>query len=124
MAASTTPRFGNPPSNDNTGRQITQRYLNPVYAASIALNITEKETTVAFQTLTGALALSVVTTNSFLGDILTCLFLSDGTGRTITFGAGFAVSAATLALTASKKGSITFMFDGVHFVEQGRCIGI
>lgn len=124
MAASTTPRFGNPPNNDNSGRTISQRFLSPVYAASIALNPTEKETTVVVGTLTGNLALSAIVTNSFAADELTVLFTSDASIRTITFGAGFSVSVATLATVASKKASITFTFDGALYVETGRCIGI
>jgi hypothetical protein len=49
------------------------------------------------------------------------LFLADGTGRTVTFGTGFAPS-ATLAITASKHASASFVFNGALWMETGRAI--
>lgn len=121
---STTPRFGVGVNQDNTGRVETLGYQNPAYAASIALKLNSFVTLIVFQTLTGALSLTAEVARPFAGDELQLLFVSDGTGRTITFSTGFTVSAATLALTASKKGSIRFCFDGATWVETGRCVGI
>lgn len=106
---------------DNTGRIITNDYQTPAYAASIALKLGAARTTVKVATLTGALSLTAETTRPMIGDELTVLFLADGTGRTVTFSTGFAPS-ATLAITASKRASATFTFDGAAWVETGRAI--
>lgn len=48
--------------------------------------------------------------------IITC----DGTPRTITWGTGCVVTAATFVLTASKKHSVVFRHDGTTYVECSR----
>lgn len=113
-------------NQDNTARQDTKDYKTPAYAATINL-VTRQKTTV-FQpgTLTGALTLNVgvggATSAPFVDDVLKCIFLSDGTGRTVTLGTGLVGTAATLALTASKKGYLEFVFDGVAWIETSRSV--
>jgi hypothetical protein len=113
------------PGQDITERQSTIDYKSPAYAATINLVPTKKRTVVQPGVLTGALTLNIgvgsTTAPPFIGDELTVMFLADATGRTVTFGTGTAISAATLVLGVSKRGSITFVFDGVAWVETGRC---
>jgi hypothetical protein len=120
---STTARYplGTARNNDNTLRIATAQYQAPAYAASIALKLSEALNVVQPGTLTGALSLTAETTRPQIGDTLVCLFLSDGTGRVVTFSTGFA-TVGTLTLVASKRGSASFMFDGVAWVETGRAI--
>lgn len=109
------------PNEDNTARIITTQYQAPAYAATIALKLKEAFNIVQPATLTGALTMTAETSRPLIGDQLVVLFLADGTGRTVTFGSGFAPS-ATLAITASKRASASFVFDGAAWVETGRAI--
>jgi hypothetical protein len=122
-----TPRFSGSASKDNTSRLEATDYQAPAYAASIAITTRQgfAKTIVKVATLTGALTLTAglgsATTDPQIGDELQILLAGDATGRTVTFSTGLTVSAATLVLAAgSKKGYISFMFDGATWVEQGR----
>jgi len=103
-------------------------FQTPAYAASIAIatKMAVKDTVVRVGTLTGNLSLTIgvgsSTTHPYAGDTITCLFLADGSNRTVTFSTGFTPS-ATLVVTASKRASASFMFDGTSWVETGRAIG-
>lgn len=114
-------RFTPGANQDNTLRTVTQDYLNPVYAASIALKPVQAYTLVNFQQLTGALGLTADTTQPYVGDELEMLFSADTTNRVITFGTGF-TSAGTLTVTASKYASAKFIFNGTIWVERSRAI--
>lgn len=122
----TTPRFIPAANQDNTGRVDTNDYKNPVYAATISLTCRQKRTIFQPGQLTGALTLNVgvgtSTTAPFVGDELRCIFAGDASARTVTFGTGLTVSAATLALSAGKKGYIEFTFDGTAWIEVCRVI--
>jgi hypothetical protein len=116
-------------NKDNTARVLTQDYQTPTYAASITLALKASTTKVKIA-LVGALTLNanvqtVVTAGNvpppFVGDTLVLAFTVDASNRIVTFGTGFD-SAGTLTLTASKKGSAMFMFDGGSWVEIARTI--
>lgn len=124
---STLPRFSGAVNVDNTGNRLTHDYQAPAYAATINVAVAKAKTLVKVGQLTGALTVNIgVATQAdatppFVGDEVTFLFTVDGTNRTVTFGTGFSPS-ATLALTASKKGSASFRYDGATFVETGRAV--
>lgn len=118
-----TARFTPGANQDNTLRAVRQDYQNPVYAASIVLKQTTEYTLVNFQPLTGALALSSDITAPYIGDQLELIFNSTP-GATITYGAGFSVTAATQIIAAAKKGSAKFIFDGATWVERARAVTV
>lgn len=121
---STTPRYSliTARNEDNTGRVVTNEYQAIAYAASVALKLQSANTVCKFAQLTGAMTITAETTRPQIGDELTLLFNADGTARTVTFSTGLSPSAATLVVAISKQASITFMFDGVSWVETGRAI--
>lgn len=119
----TTSRFPSDVSIDNTDRVLDNLYLNPAYAASLAVAPRVSNTLVQVQTLTGALAVTVGVGSStkppFVGDNLRFLLVSDGTTRTVTFSTGF-VANGTLAVTTAKFSTIAFIFNGTAWQETGR----
>lgn len=125
---STTVRLGVGNSQDNTGRSLLFDWQEVAYAASVAITTKQgvSNTTVRVAQATGALSLTVgvgsATTDPQVGDELTIMASSDGTGRVITFSTGFA-PAGTLTMIASKKASAKFKFDGVAWIEFCRSIG-
>lgn len=121
MAASTTPRFGTTPGDDNTGRVLSLDLKRPAYAATVNLKPNASKTFAFFATLTGAITINVDTSRAFAGDQLVIVLASDGTSRTATFGTG-TKSVGTIAPAISKKATTTFVFDGTDWVETGRGI--
>ena len=115
------PRFGITPNDDNTGRVITYSYYNPAYAATLLVAPNDSSTSYIVQELTGALTINASLGTALPLDVITFLFNADTSNRVVTFGTGFS-SAGTLTVTASKKGSASFVFDGVSFVERSRAI--
>ena len=86
----------------------------PVYAAAIIATITDRFTIINPATLTGALALSLSINEGIkAGARILVIALSDGTARTITFGAGF--TSPTLAGVISKTKTMEFVYDGTSF---------
>lgn len=114
-------KFSGGANTDKTSRILTNDYQAPAYASSIAITAAADNTVVKVGQLTGALTLTIGTTAPFIGAKVTFLFSVDATNRTVTFGTGFQPS-ATLALTASKYGSATFMFNGSTWIETGRAV--
>lgn len=115
----------NSPKNvDNRAAQQIVDAQNPAYAATLNLVTKPKasHTTVKVAQLTGPATLNVATTNPYTGDRLQILFSADASVRTVTFGTGVAVSAATQVIAASKFGSISFMFDGTVWIETARAV--
>lgn len=78
------------------------------YAATIALPVPTRKAflhMLDFATLTGALTLNATDVTQYNeGDELWMSFVSDATGRTITWGTNFRAASATLVLTASQVG--------------------
>jgi hypothetical protein len=112
---------------DNTSRFLNNDYQAPAYAATIALKIFASNTIVQVGLLTGALALSVnvgsASTPPYVGDRLKVLFTSTA-GATVTLGAGFLFTAATIVIPATKTANATFVFNGASWVEEARAITI
>jgi hypothetical protein len=129
VAQHTTPRFGTVAGDDNTGRILTYRYATVTDAAGAdTVKLAPRAwTTIIQYTATDSLAFSVPTlTNSYVGDEITVLVTnSSGSGHLVKFvGSNWQVGSggASLALTASKRANITFVFDGVTWVEQSRLV--
>lgn len=119
-----TARFGTGENQDSTGRVVTYDYKEPAYAATISVTPNASVTYVNVAQLTGALTLNTVVTNCKVADRLTLIFKSDGTNRTVTLGTGLTSSAATIVVTASKNASVSYVFNGVAFVEIGRAVTV
>lgn len=117
-----TPRFTPGANQDNTLRASTRDYQATTYASSVAIKTSKDETFVNFASVTGALTLTAVITNAYIGDQLAITFTCDATSRTVTFSTNFVVSASTLVLGISKYGSIQFRFNGTVWVETGRAV--
>lgn len=121
----TTFRFSQGANQDNTFRTKKQDAQSKAYAATIALVCDADLTKVLVAQLTGALTLSIgvgsSSTAPYVGDEVELIFSADGTNRVVTFGTGFA-SAGTLTVTASKKATACFMFDGAAWVEKSRAV--
>ena len=115
----TKPRWGTPPASDNSGRALNYIYSAPAYAATITVAPNAYTTVIRPAVLTGALTINATVTSCKIGDRLQFLFLSDATGRVVTFGTNLKTS-GTLTLTASKYGAIEFVFDGTYFIATGR----
>jgi len=118
-------------NDDNSGRNQTYDFKTYTQVAgvpaAIALIPTEGDTTVVVN-LTGALALTTgvgtSTTPPYVGDRMKCIFLPDGTNRTVTPGSGFTLTASTIVCTASKRASIDFVFNGTDWQETARSITV
>lgn len=114
---------------DNTFRVLTGDFQNPAYAASVALVINASKTIVQILPLTGPLSLSInVGTGTadaaapFLGDRIEFILASDGTTRTVTWGAGFTPTAATLVVTTAKFATAQFVFNGTTWLQEGSAV--
>jgi hypothetical protein len=120
-AQATHPRFGTPPSGDNTGQSVTYAYSNVAYGAGLKINPNAFETVVTVGTLTGTQTDTVYVKNSHVCDRLTLVFVSDtaAAGHVVTFGLNF-VSTGTLTVNTSKKATASFIFDGTAYVETAR----
>lgn len=115
-AQSLTPRFGVLKNQDNTGRVLTYAYQALAFSTPLAITCDAYETTVKMGTLTGAQTLTANVTRCHTGDKLNILFTDDGSGRTVTFGTGFA-SGGNITLSASAKAAIYFVFNGVGWFQ-------
>lgn len=116
--------IGTGENQDNTGRVITYDYKEPAYAATITVRPADSRTYVNVGQLTGALTLNTVVTDCVAGATLVLLFKSDGTNRTVTLGTGLTSSAATIVVSANKNASVSYVFNGVAFVETGRAVTV
>jgi len=118
----TTPRFGTTKNKDNTGRVLTYKYESVTYTATDTVVANAYETIWKMGTLTGAQTLRATVTNCHVGDKLEIMFTCDTltAGRVVTFSTGFVVSASTLTVDASQKATISFIFDGVAWIETAR----
>lgn len=127
---STSARFPVSPLNtieagqDNTDRIRNNEFLNPAYAATIALVPTKSYTLVQIN-LTGALTLTAgvgsASTAPYVGDKIEFIFGSDA-ARVVTFGTGFVPNGTLTTITGGKGATASFMFNGVAWIELGRTI--
>lgn len=119
--ANGTPRFGAAPADDNTGRVLTIKTLEPIYASTLSIKPNASKTFLKPATLTGAMTINCVETNCAKYDELVVILTSDTTSRTVTFGTNF-ISAGTIAPAISKQATISFVYDGTNWVETGRAV--
>lgn len=119
----------NPPNQDNTFRQLTNRYYSPVDgtgADTISL-FPQAFNTVIQYTATDSLAFQVTNlSKSYIGDQMTFLVLnSSGSGHQVKFvGSNWQVGSggASISLTSGKRATIFFIFDGTYWLEQARTV--
>lgn len=114
-------RFGTTSNEDNTGRVLTLGYQTPVYAATLSLVANASKTFVQPATLTGVMTINAVVTKCQQFDELVLILKSDTTSRVVTLGTNF-VTAGTIAPAISKQATISFVFDGVKWIEICRAL--
>lgn len=119
--ANGTPRFGTAVSDDNTGRVLVLKALEPAYASTLSIKPNASKTYLKPATLTGAMTVNCVDTFCAKYDELTVILTSDTTSRTVTFGTNF-ITAGTIAPAISKQATISFVYDGTNFVETERAV--
>ena len=123
----TTARFTGAAGKDNTHRILFNDFQTLTTSANIvcATKPHAAHTTfiLAVATATPAITIGVgtSTTAPFVGDTVEFIIAADGTTRVITFSTGFAPS-GTLSVTASKKITISFIFNGTDWQERNRGI--
>lgn len=122
FAQFTTPRFSTTPNGNNTGSGLTYKYSTVTFTSPYAVPSNAYETIVKMGTLTAAQTLTATVTSCHVGDKLEIIFTADTltAGRVVTFSTGFIVSASTLTVDASQKATISFIFDGVAWIETAR----
>ena len=123
QAQSTSPRWGGgPPQNDNTGRVLTYALKTVTTTTATAVSYQKVN---AFQTIikvgpvNSSFTDSVNVTNAYVGDQIIFIFSAGATGGTVTFGNNM-VPSATMAVDASSKATVSFIFDGVAWIETAR----
>lgn len=127
-AQSTTPRFGITAGQDNTGRVLNYRWYNPTDAAGAdTVNLAPRAySTVIKYSAVDSLAFDVTSTAScYAGDHLRFMVTnSSGSGHLVKFiGSNWQLSSSgNITLTASKRATIDFIFDGTYWVETGRMV--
>lgn len=117
----------NPPNQDNTFRQLTNRFYSPVDntgADTITLTPQAFNTIVQYSAL-DSLGFQVKNfTNCYIGDQLTFIVLSTAGSQKVKFiGTAWQPSSsggASIALTSGKRATIVWMFDGTYWLEQSR----
>lgn len=127
VAQSTSPRWGNPPTQDNTGRVLTYIYTAPAFVSADTIKANAYSTVVKMGTLTAAQSVVGNVTLCHAGDNLKFMFTCDTltAGRVVTFSTNFitSTSGGTITVKKSKKATISFIFDGAAWVETSRAVG-
>jgi hypothetical protein len=96
---------------------------NPAFAASFTPNLANG-TNISVGALTGNITINAPTPSQTSGQLLTLVFLQDGTGgRTATWNAVFK-TAFQPAPGANAISSITFMFDGTNWQQIGGQVAV
>jgi hypothetical protein len=119
--------INNPPNQDNTFRQMTNRFYSPVdgTGADTITLAPQAFNTIVQYTATDSLGFQVKTfTNCYIGDQLTFIVLSNGSSQKVKFiGTAWQASTsggASISLTSGKRATIVWMFDGTYWLEQSR----
>ena len=124
-AQNAVPRYGITPNADNTGRVLTYAYAAVTdKAGKDSITITAN----AFQTnyintVTDSVAFIANVTNCYAGDHITfCFIKGAGAGTALWLGSNWKLSTANYrqTLTANKRATIDFIFDGTYWLESGR----
>lgn len=125
-AQSTSPRFGNLKSQDNTGRNLTYALVN---YTDVAGADSLKTAPNAFQTIYNlTISTDSVTfgspalTKSYLGDNIVIIVQGTATGKKLKFNSPYIIGAGTVTTTTNKRAVIRFIFDGAKWVETGRYV--
>lgn len=119
FAQSTSPKFGTAKNQDNTGRVLTYSYKVQTYAATDSVKPSAFDNTFK-TTLTGAQTLKADVTKGSVCDKMVLIYNATGAARTVTFSTGLVVSASTLVVDSAQKATISFIHDGVNWVETAR----
>jgi hypothetical protein len=124
-AQSTSPRFGTKKNEDNTGRSLNYKLVSLTDAAgmdSAVINPNAYETLYRVTLNVDTLVLrSPVVTNSYLGDKIVFV-VSGANGRRLKFTSPNFISAGSATLSAGAVAVISFVFNGVRWVEQARVV--
>lgn len=124
---STAARFTGLKNKNNTHSALFQDTQTLTTGASIACLVKPHANhtlfTLAVATVTPSITINVgsATTAPYVGDTVEFIISADGTTRVITFSTGFAPS-GTLSVTANKKITISFIFNGTDWQERNRGI--
>ncbi len=116
-AQSTSPRFGTPPSGDNTGRVLTYLYQSKAYVATDTIKANAYEVTVKYAAITGAMTIKANVTTAHVTDKLNLVLVPDDTARLVTLSTGFAV-ASKILLAPNSKVVVAFTFNGTAWVKE------
>ena len=129
----TTPRFGTAKNQDNTARVLTYKFISTADAAGAD---TVKFSPNAYTTISrpsAALRVSdsiqysiTSTTTSYVGDKIECQFLAGaGTCKVKFIGSNWKAGSGTttLSMSSGTRASISFVFDGVYWIEVSRTTG-
>jgi hypothetical protein len=124
-----TPRTGTGTGNDNTYRALNFRYL-PVTDATgndtVKLNLNAYHTSVSLPALTDSITFNFTSVaNCYLGDEVVFTVKNTSGGTKVKFGgSNYQVGSggSVLTLTASKRATIKFVFDGTTWLEAGRLV--
>lgn len=130
-AQSLTPRFGNTPNQDNTGRSLNYKFNNTAERAgadTVKLIPSSFETyVIPTGTITDSISYQIKSsTSAYAGDRITFIVVnSSGSGHKLKFvGSAWQVSSsgASITLTTAKRATIEFVFDGVYWLETKRVV--
>lgn len=125
-AQNTVPRFGITPDADNTGRVLTYKLYAPTDVAgkdSFTVAANAFQTYVVPSTIVDSVVFLGNVTNCYLGDHVTFCFAKGANAGTVLFLGGnwlLGTASTRMALTANKKSTIDFIFNGTKWVETGR----
>lgn len=124
FSQSTSPRFGTTKNQDNTFRTLTNVKIGYTFvsgADTIKLNPNAFQTFVMPDSLADSLLVRFTPiTRSYFGDRVFFTAIAKGSSRKVKFYATNLSAGATLTCLQNKRVTITFMFDGIKWVEISR----
>ncbi|CAB4136040.1 hypothetical protein UFOVP579_12 [uncultured Caudovirales phage] len=123
-AQSTTPRWGNGVSSDNTGRALNWKYqtvTDATGADSTTLAPSAYQTVVRVAVIDSFYFKSPVVTKSYAGDNL-MIVASGASGKKVKFAGTNFISAGTATISTNGRAVICFIFDGAVWVEKSRVV--
>lgn len=121
---STSPRFATAKNGDNTGRIITYKYktITDAAGADTAAVIPSAGVTTIRVAAVDSVAINISNVkDSYAADIIRVV-ASGTSGNKIKFVGSNYVTAGTATLSSGARAVITFIFDGVKWVEAGRVV--
>ena len=133
-AQSTTARLGGAANTDNTYRRLNYKQVDVTDAAGLdTITLVPKNfhTLVRIPSLVDSVTLYIPSTAfSYAGDEVELVVTNSSTGKCVRFSAANLAPATvtvgsqngTMYVTASKRAVISFVFDGVKWVERSRMV--